>query len=395
MLCISSKIEILNINIHNLYPDLELTSPVYFSNDMICHTPPSQKINTGAMMGASFGTTFKQEDFKGALLYKLQRKYATRTDNQLNNYIASIEDKAANIYLLVVWNSGYYCYDFRVCLIEYTNDFTWDEDKLWTLYREYSERFERQDPNIIAWLIHGDTVVKTRFNVTYGSDYKLDIVVSEGTGKYNMFKPMKINAKRLVLSLPILIMLIYAISLSIEPTVKLNINNQCSSINLISPTYVTDGSLEFHRLPDHKVCAGDAISLGFISKSDDTSTVILVYQLQTWYAHESTGIIKYTSGVVHLLMIWDISKSYFSQADVLLVECDKKLDKDDLNDFYCENRNMFRQSDYATETWSLDDNTALMIEFDIIDEDRTLDIIIYEVDGYNSTRMPIHIDPKR
>jgi hypothetical protein len=71
MLTISFVKEALNITIHNQYPSLELTSPVYFSTGTTCHASPSQKTDIGATVDISFGIDPKQEDFKCALLYKL------------------------------------------------------------------------------------------------------------------------------------------------------------------------------------------------------------------------------------------------------------------------------------------------------------------------------------
>jgi hypothetical protein len=206
----SLHIKVVNIAIHNLYSGLELTSPVYCNNGATCHVPPSQQIDAGNTMVVSFGMNSRQEDFKGALLYKMQRKYSTRTGNQPNNSTTSIEDIPKNIYLLVVWDVKNYYNSFHIYLIEYTDDFTWDEDKLWALFREYNEQFRKDYQfNINAWLLHDGTVMKTRLDITYGFDYKVDIVMSEDAGKYLMAKPIKIAPKRLVLSSPILITLIY------------------------------------------------------------------------------------------------------------------------------------------------------------------------------------------
>jgi hypothetical protein len=83
--------EALHVNICNLHPSLELTSPVYFSDGAICHVSPSQQIDTGITL-ASFGITSHQKDVKGALLYRLQRKCVTRTVNQPNNNTTPIEN---------------------------------------------------------------------------------------------------------------------------------------------------------------------------------------------------------------------------------------------------------------------------------------------------------------
>jgi hypothetical protein len=203
MYTVSFDKKALNITIRNLYPDLELTSPVYFSNGTTCHISPNQQADPANTVEASFGIDPKQYYFKGALLYKLQKKHTTRTDNRSSSSTASIKDTATNIHLLVVWSVDNNHYNRHVCLIECADDFIWDEDKLWALYRVYDdEQFcELCESNMITWLIHDNTVMKTRFDMTYESNYKLDIVISGGNGKYNMKRPMKIDTKRLVLPL--------------------------------------------------------------------------------------------------------------------------------------------------------------------------------------------------
>jgi hypothetical protein len=135
------------------------------------------------------------------LLYKLRRKYTTKTNNQPNNNATSIEDKATNLYLLVGWKADDCNHGFYVGLIECTDDFTWDESKLWTLSHGFDYgHYKDCESDIITWLMHDGTVMKTRRDITYGSDYKLDIVISEGTRKSDMKGPRKIDKERLVLS---------------------------------------------------------------------------------------------------------------------------------------------------------------------------------------------------
>jgi hypothetical protein len=177
----------LKITIHNLYPDLELTSLVYFSNGKTCCVPPNQQIDTG------------YKYFKGALLYKLRRKHIIKAENHLDSSIASIKDTATNVHLLVLWNVRGYDHIFCVWLIECVNDFTWDEDKLWTLDHQYGDKLRVDyEGNITRWSMNGDIRVKMKYDITYGSDYKLNIVISEGIRKYKMWKPIKIDPKRLV-----------------------------------------------------------------------------------------------------------------------------------------------------------------------------------------------------
>jgi hypothetical protein len=60
----------LNITIRNLYPNLELISPIYCSNNTMCYVPPSQQIGNRTIMKANFRIDPKQEYFMGVLLEK-------------------------------------------------------------------------------------------------------------------------------------------------------------------------------------------------------------------------------------------------------------------------------------------------------------------------------------
>jgi hypothetical protein len=197
---ISFDKETLNIIIHNQYPGLELTSPVYCSNGTTCHALPSQQIDTGNTMEASFGINSRYGYFNGILLYKLQRKHTTKTGNHPNNSTASIGDTATNIYLLVlcnIFNIDDYGNDYYACLLECADDFTWDEDKLWALYHQYLGRIHANYRYIVTlWLMNDGAVIKTGLDITYGSDYKFNIFISKGTGKYHMEKPMRIDLER-------------------------------------------------------------------------------------------------------------------------------------------------------------------------------------------------------
>jgi hypothetical protein len=193
----------LNIAIHNLHPGLELTSPVYFSTGTTCHVFPNHETDTGTTANASFEIGSKQKDFKGVLLYKLRRKYANRTKNWSNSRAISIK-RTRSIYLSVFWNifgiEGYY-HGFYVCLIECDNDFTWDEDKLWALRYQYMNQIN-EDYNYLAimWLMSDGALIRTRQEIIYGSDCKLDIIIFEGSGKHNVAKPIRIVPEGSVLS---------------------------------------------------------------------------------------------------------------------------------------------------------------------------------------------------
>jgi hypothetical protein len=397
-MCTISLDKALNITIFNQYPNLELKFPVYFSNETTYCVPPNQQADTGNATKTSFGISYKQEDFKCVSLYKLQRKNVTKSDNRSDNSTASADNTATNMYLLVAWIIENYDHKFCVWLIECTNDFTWDEDKLWALYSEYNDQFHMNDEHrIITWSMHDNAVMKTKLDITYGPDYQLDIIISKETREHSMLKPTKIDPKRLVLSLSMLIVLMYAVRLNIRPSAKLDIYNQCSNIDLVSLVYIIDNKLEWHRAPNHKVCAGDTMRSGFIIKLDDGAGGALTYRLQRKQKYKSTQVNEDTSSTVQLLVIWSI-ESMNLYADVLLVEHDKRLDwsKDNLRNFYKMNVGHFMlYPDSTTETWSLNDNIALMITSEIMSEGRTLSIIITEIERYNDVRIPAHINLER
>jgi hypothetical protein len=395
-MCIVSFEKALNITVHNQYPSLELTSPVYFSDGTTYCVYPNQQTYTGNIMETSFGIDFRQKDLKCVSLYKLQRKRATKTDNQPDNSIASMENTEANMYLLVAWVAKDYEHTFCVCLVEFTDDFVWDEDKLWALYNDYNDQFHiGNESRIITRFLHGGKVMRIRYEATYGSDYKLDIVISEGNREDDTEDPIKIDLKRLVLSSPMSIMLIYVVRLTIRPSFKLNIHNQCLNVDLVSPTYITGEEFECHKPPNYNVCAENIMKSAFIIKWDNESYGALMYRLQRKQTHEHTESNEDTSSAIHLLAVWEISGSKKLCTDVLLVEHDKGFDweKDSLEELYCKNSNRFRlYSGSVTETWSLGDNTALMITFEIMNRGRILDIAISEVERNNNTKAPAHID---
>jgi hypothetical protein len=341
--------EALRINICNLYLSLELTSPVYCSNST-CHVFPTRQTYFGTA-SASFGITSNQKIIKGALLYKLWRKCATKTDNHLNSST-------------VVWDIGDGDHKLCACLLDFTDDFTWDEDKLWALCHQYNDQFyENFDYVPCRWLIHGSTVIKVKCNIAYESDYKLNVVIHEGTGGYTMNKPVKIDPKRLVLPLSMLIVLMHTASLSIQQSFKLNIHNLCLNVSLVSPvTYNGDG-IECHRAPDYKVYAGNTMRSAFIiKKSDDTSYGVLIYRLQRRQSHDSTEISKDTSSATHLLVVWRISESNKLYANVLLIEHTKVFtwNEDSLNKLYHNNHSRLKvYTDAISDTWLMNNNMTL------------------------------------
>jgi hypothetical protein len=195
-----------------------------------------------------------------------------------------------------------------------------------------------------------------------------------------------------------LIILMYTISLNILPSFKLNIHNQCSNVDLVSPTYDAGYNLECYRAPGHIVYVGDMMRSSFAIKSDHIRYGVLMYRLQRNQSHEITTIGKDTSSAVHILILWKGSKSEGLYADILLAEYDKGFDwsRHNLESLHHKNRNRLNQySVPVVETWLLNDNTALMTTLEIMNEDHLLNITVSEVDRYNYARTPVYIDLQR
>jgi hypothetical protein len=189
-------------------------------------------------------------------------------------------------------------------------------------------------------------------------------------------------------------MLIYAASLSIQPSFKLNIHNQCLNIDLASPIYFTDWHVECHRPPDNNVYAGDTMKSGFIIKSDSVSRGALIYKLQR-RSHESTKISGDTSSAACLLVIWEISESKRLCTNVLLVEHDKRLDwnKYDFKKLCLKYIIWHRPFvDPTKNAWLLNDNVSLMTRSEMMNGDLILNVEISEVERDNCTRIPLYIE---
>jgi hypothetical protein len=372
-----------------------LTYPIYCSNNAICHVAPSRQTSASNIIEARFGIDPEQYPFNGILIYKLQRKHVNKIDNHPNSNTTSIENTKTNVHLLVAWDVGWNYSTFDVFLIECIDDFAWYEDRLHALYTKYKKQdHQGYKPNIITWLTNDGTVIKMKHDITYGSDYKLNIILSEGTEKYNMKIPMQINQKRLVLPLSSLIMLMYTVSFLIIPSSKLNlhIHNQCLNVDLVSPVYTSCGRSECNKAPDLRIYAGDTMRTDFaIYDSRYMSHGVVIYRLQRRRPHESAEIDENTTSVIHLLVVWSISESRLN-AGVVLVEHDKGFEKDDLEEFYSQDIDHFRlYPDPIIETWLLNDNTTLLTKTKIIDEGLALNITISEVERNNYARTPANL----
>jgi hypothetical protein len=172
------------------------------------------------------------------------------------------------------------------------------------------------------------------------------------------------------MSLSILIVLMYTVSLPIRPSFKLNIYNRCLNVGLASPVCITSDELECHRVPDYEACTGGTMRSCFVIKSDDESYGVLMYKLQRKRTHKSAEISKDTSSIAQILVVWRISESKELYTNVLLVEHDNSLiwNEDKLNKLYHKNHDWLKEyTDTTSDTWLVDNDIVLKTTFSVKD----------------------------
>jgi hypothetical protein len=184
------------VTIHNQCLNTKLVSPIYFGNDTICLKLSNQQIDIGAKMSVSFEIKTAQDDFEGALLYKLQRHPDSQYDMDTSTTETN-KNEAMDVHMLVAWkvkNSKLFAY---VTLVEHTKEFTWNEDKLKKLYDKNHDHLKEYGSTISdAWLMNDDMVLKTTFSANdLKGNLKLGISTSEAKDNYAI-RPSYINLER-------------------------------------------------------------------------------------------------------------------------------------------------------------------------------------------------------
>jgi hypothetical protein len=164
---------------------------------------------------------------------------------------------------------------------------------------------------------------------------------------------------------------------------ELNIHNQCSNVDLVSPKYITGDELECYSSPGD-VHAGDARGFLFIIKSDDTSYGVVIYEIRRKQKHESTETSEDTSSVVYLLVVWEISESKELCVDVLLIEHDRfDWCKNNLNRLYYVSHDWLKEyNDTISNTWFID-NMVLKTSFKVGGSKRSPELSMSISEGKN------------
>jgi hypothetical protein len=91
-----------SIIIHNQYSNIKLISSVYFGNSAICPKLSDQQMDIDTATKIRFEIYATQDEFEGALLYKLQRNYHDQHDMNTST-VETHKNEANYVYMLVAW----------------------------------------------------------------------------------------------------------------------------------------------------------------------------------------------------------------------------------------------------------------------------------------------------
>jgi hypothetical protein len=188
------------LNIHNQCSNVKLISPIYFGNGVVYPKLSDQQIDIDTEMKTCFTINTIQNELKGTMLFKLQRK-----ENRFSIYLSNIfkrqgysNDEAKCIQMFIAWkvkNSKLFLY---VALVKHLKEFTWNEDKLRNLYyKNHSWLKEYNNTRSDAWLMDDNIVLKTTFNTRDLKNIpELSISISEEEKNDGAMRPLCIHLER-------------------------------------------------------------------------------------------------------------------------------------------------------------------------------------------------------
>jgi hypothetical protein len=131
-------------------------------------------------MRAYFEINPTQDDFEGALLFKLKR-YSDSQSNMDTSTTETDKNELMHVHMLVVWKAWYSWPSARVVLVKHTKEFTWNEDKLKKLYYKNHDRLKEYDDTISdTWLIDDNMVLKATLEIRdLNESFDLNISIFE------------------------------------------------------------------------------------------------------------------------------------------------------------------------------------------------------------------------
>jgi hypothetical protein len=182
----------LRIIIHNQCSNTKLVSPVFFGNNAICPKLSGQQVDIGIETRSDFEIEIAQNEFEGALIFKLQ----IYSDNKYDMDTSTTEtNEATCIQMFIAWKVEDISF-VHIVLIEHTKEFIWDQDKLRKLYDKNYNWLKKYDSTKSAtWQVDDNIILETAFEVN-SLPYKLCISISEEKKSDYAMKPLCIDLER-------------------------------------------------------------------------------------------------------------------------------------------------------------------------------------------------------
>jgi hypothetical protein len=188
----------LNVIVHNQYPVIELTSPVYFCNHGTYYEYPVEKIDDGAIMKTGFRFDPEQNEPGGILMYEVQRKESEISDPQSGIdtiYTKVIKKVSKMMRLLITWNIKHLEEPkVHIMLIEYGDESIPDEDRLAQLYNKINSMLLNH--NRCMWLVRDCEALKTTYEVVQKEYLELKIIISKIFSDLVATKPIWVDSER-------------------------------------------------------------------------------------------------------------------------------------------------------------------------------------------------------
>jgi hypothetical protein len=384
--------------IHNQCSNVELVSPVYFGNDTAYLKLSDQQINIGTEVKIRFEIYTTRDEFKGALLFKLQGYSNSQYD--MNTSITEIDkNETKYVQMLVFWGIKDTKLSLYAALTEHAEEFTWSEDALRKLYYENRDWLKEYDDTISdTWLVNDNMTLKTTLNTEdLKRAFELSVSISEEKKDDYAMRPLYIDLTRWVtLDMSIFHVLIYIVRFALQSPVSLNIHNQCQDINLTSLVYFMHRG-KWHVEPDKEVDVNSVIRnrIEFDSEQGMMEGA-LAYKIQRWQHVEPDELIQDKLKGVHLLVAWRGERTKGLNVHVLLVEHDREFDKDKL-------KMLHQKYWHSLDTWFntirsyrlSDDATILTTTVKVMNGGYRWDIFITKKENDQYIMEPPRIDAER
>jgi hypothetical protein len=183
--------------------------------------------------------------------------------------------------------------------------------------------------------------------------------------------------------------------------VKVNIENQCSDIKLVSPVYFSDGATRM-TCPDQKAEQGGSMETSFVIDTHrKTFEGAFMCQIKRKDINADSQPSTHTNQTpenepksTQLLVAWKISRfgELFAYALLINHDADVVWNMGKLKGLYHDHRCRLNASKSCSNTWRMDENTLLVVELDLMGQGQF--VIHAKVTGgeeNDTTQLPIDI----